>query len=143
MNPSQLIFQNRYTDGRPFVRAKIVIVNPETGRQTTIEKDFKIDTGFDGGIHVAQACMDDIRMIGIDPAVGTYLQADGIPSPGHHCHAYLQQVGDYNFPMPGIEAELVLHGRSRYGLLGLEILRYWIAKFDGPNDLLTIHHSEG
>lgn len=143
MNPEKLIFQNRYTGGRPLVRAKIVIVNPETGRQITIEKDFKIDTGFDGGIHVAQSYMDDIKMIGLDPTIGTYFLADGMPSTVHRCLAYLQQVGDYGFSMPGIEAELVLHGRSRHGLLGLEILRYWITKFDGPDELLTVHRSEG
>ena len=40
--------------------------------------------------------------------------------------------------MPGIEAELVLHGSDHHGLLGLEILKHWTTKFDGPNEFFTI-----
>jgi len=50
MSTDHDIFQGHYTRGKPFVKARIVIVNPETGRQTTIEKNFWIDTGFDGGL---------------------------------------------------------------------------------------------
>jgi len=50
----------------------------------------------------------------------------------------LQQVGDYELPMLGIEAELVLHGSDRHGLLGLEILKHWITKFASPNGFFTI-----
>ena len=141
MSSDQHIFEGYYTYGRPYIRAKVVIINPETGRQTTIEKDFWIDTGFDGGIHVAQAHMSDITLIGISPVPGTIGVAGGRTNPAHRCLAYLQQIGDHELPMPGVEAELVLHGSDRHGLLGLEILKYWITKFEGPNEFFTITQS--
>ena len=138
MSLDRHIFEDHYTRGRPYVRAKVVIVNPETGRQTTIQKDFWIDTGFDGGIHVAQFHEADITMIGVNPVAGTISVAGGRSDATYRCLAYLQQIGDYELPMPGIEAELVLHGSDRYGLLGLDILKHWITKFDGPNEFFRI-----
>jgi hypothetical protein len=67
MSSSQPIVQEHYTDGKPYVRARVVIINLETGRQTAIERDFWIDTGFDGGIHVTQSHKPDITMIGVNP----------------------------------------------------------------------------
>ena len=138
MSSEKSIFEDRYTHGKPYVRAKVVIVNRETAKQTTIEKDFWIDTGFDGGIHVAQSHISDIALIGISPAPGPIGVAGGEIKQAYHCFAYLQQIGDHELPMPGIEAELVLHGSDRHGLLGLEILKYWITKLDGPNEFFTI-----
>jgi len=138
MSSDRHIFEGHYTQGKPYVRAKIVIVNPNTGRQAIINKDFWIDTGFDGGIHVAQFHTSDITLIGVNPVFGPIGLAGGKTSPAYHCLAYLQQIGDHEFPMPGIEAELVLHGSDRHGLLGLEILKYWTSKFDGPNEFFTI-----
>ena len=138
MSFEQHIFEDHYTHGRPYVRAKVVIANPETGRQTTIEKDFWIDTGFDGGIHVAQFHMSDITLIGVSPVLGSIGVAGGKTNIAYRCLAYLQQIGDHELPMPGIESELVFHGSDRHGLLGLEILKHWTIKFDGPNKFFTI-----
>jgi len=138
MSSDQHIFEGHYTHGRPYVRARVAIFNPETGRQTIIEKDFWIDTGFDGGIYVTQSHIPDITLIGVKPVAGTIGMAGGQTSPAYRCLAYLQQIGDHEFPPPGIEAELVLHGSDRHGLLGLEILKYWSTKFDGSNEFFTI-----
>jgi len=138
MSSEQLIFEDHYTGGKPFVKAKVVVVNPQTLRQITIQKDFWIDTGFDGGIHVAQAHKDDITMIGLDLWSGTVVVAGGRTVPTHRCLAYLQQIDDHEFPMPGIEAELVLHGTDHHGLLGLDILKHWIVGFDGPDQFFKI-----
>ena len=138
MSPQHPILEDHYTRGRPYVRAKVVIVNPETGRQTTIERDFLVDTGFDGGFHVAEAHISDVRLIGIDPTLGTVGLAGGDSKPGYYCLAFLQQIDNYEFPAPGIEAMLILQGASKHGLLGLEILKHFIAKFDGPNEMFTI-----
>lgn len=132
------ICEDRYTQGKPIVSAKIVIVNPMTLRQTTIQKDLWIDTGFDGGIHVAQSHEADIIIIGVDLMSGTVGVAGGKTESSRRCLAYLQQIGDYELPMPGIEAELILHGSARHGLLGLDILKNWTVKFDGPNELFKI-----
>lgn len=138
MNPEHPIHEDHYTHGKPYIRARVVIVNPQTGRQTTILKDFWVDTGFDGGIHVAQVHVTDLELIGVSPVLGPIGLAGGEIRQAYRCFAYLQQIGDHELPMPGIEAELVLQGTNRYGLLGLEILKYFIAKFDGPNEFFTI-----
>jgi hypothetical protein len=138
MSSGQNIVEEHYTDKKPYVRARVIVVNLETGRQTAIEKDFWIDTGFDGGIHVAQSHKPDITMIGVNPVPGPISVAGGATNVAHRCLAYLQRLGDHEFPMPGIETELILHGSSRHGLIGLDILKHWIATFDGLNELLTI-----
>ena len=143
MSSEQRILEDRYTHGKPFVRAKVVVVNPYTGRQTTIEEDFWIDTGFDGGIHLAQLHMSEITPIGVDLRPGPIAVAGGgISRNAYRCFAYLQQIGDHELPQPGIEAELVLHGSSRYGLLGLEILKHWIIRFNGPDEFFAITEKE-
>ena len=138
MNTDRDICEDHYTRGKPIVRAKVAVINPETLRQTTIQKDFWIDTGFDGGIHVAQSHEADITIIGVDPLKGSIGVAGGKTDPADRCLAYLQQIEDYELPMPGIEAELILHGSDRHGLLGLDILKHWTVKFDGPSELFKI-----
>jgi len=133
--------EDYYSRGRPIVKAKIVVVNPETLRQTTIQKDLWIDTGFDGGIHVAQSHEADIAMIGVNLLSGTLGVAGGRTETTHRCLAYLQQIGDFELPMPGIEAELIFHGSAPHGLLGLDILKHWIVRFDGPNEFFKITSS--
>jgi len=138
MRHEQKILESHYTQGKPFVRAKIVVVNPETLRQITIQKDFWIDTGFDGGIHVAHFHKNEITMIGIALWSGTIGIAGGARATAHRCLAYLQKIEDHEFPLPGIEAELILHGSDRHGLLGLDILKHWIVEFDGPNQFFKV-----
>lgn len=138
MNSQRHILEKHYIRGRPYVKGKIVIVNPETGRQITIERHFLVDTGFDGGFHVAEAHVSEIRLIGVNPPSGTVGLAGGARRLGYYCYAFLQQIGNYEFPAPGIEAMLVLQGASKHGLLGLEILKHFIAKFDGPSEVLTL-----
>ena len=132
------ICEDHYTQGKPIFSAKIVVVNPVSLRQATIQKDLWIDTGFDGGIHVAQFHEADITMIGVDLLSGTVGVAGGRTEASRRCFAYLQQIGDYELPVPGIEAELILHGSARHGLLVLDILKQWTVKFDGPNELFKI-----
>lgn len=139
MSSNRHICETNYTHGRPYIRARVVIVNPETARQTVIEEDFWIDTGFDGGLHVAQSHMPDITMIGVSPRIGSInVAGGGRPRTAYRCHAYLRRIGDHELPMPGIESELVLHGSDRHGLLGLDILKNWIVNFNGLNEFFTI-----
>jgi len=141
MSSERHIFGDHYTDGKPCVTVKVAIVNEENGRQITIQKTVKIDTGFDGGIHVAEHHKADVTMIGVNPVVGTVTLAGETPSTAYHCLAYLQQIGNFQLPMPGIEMVLVLHGTAQRGLLGLDILKHWIVKFDGPNEFFKITSS--
>jgi hypothetical protein len=138
MSPNRRIFGDHYTHGKPFVEARLVVINPTTLRQTTITRQFWIDTGFNGGAHVADVYVQEISQIGVSPRLGPVGLAGGISKPGHFCVAYLQQIGDYEFPAPGIEATLILQGSSNHGLLGLEVLNHFVAKFDGPNQSFVI-----
>jgi hypothetical protein len=138
MNPEQHIFESSYNQGRPFVRAKIGIVNLENSRQTTIETVFWIDTGFDGGIHVARTFESDAKGVGVSLLDGSIGMAGGRTETAHRCFAYLQQIGDFELPAPGLEAEIIFHGMDRHGLIGLDILKNWTIKFDGLNQFFKI-----
>jgi hypothetical protein len=138
MSSDQSIFEDQYTRGKPFVKVKIAIVNPENLRQTTIQGHFWIDTGFDGGIHVSQSYEAEITQLGVNIWPGGVGVAGGRTDLANRCLAYLQQIGDRELPAPGIEAEIIFHGQDRHGLLGLDILRNWIIKFDGPSQFFKI-----
>ena len=138
MTANQSVHEDQYTHGKPFVKAKIAILNPVNSRQTTIHADFWIDTGFDGGIHVSQSYETEIASLGLDLWQGNIGVAGGKTDRVNRCLAYLQQIGDRELPSPGVETEIVFHGADRYGLLGLDILRNWIIAFDGPNQFFRI-----
>jgi hypothetical protein len=80
----------------------------------------------------------DANLIGVTPSPRAVGLAGGERRRGFYCLAYLQQIEDHTFPPPGIEATLILQGSSDHGLLGLEILKHLIAKFDGPKESLTL-----
>src|SRR5271157_2857076 len=132
------IFRDTYTQGKPFVRAKIGIVNPENWRQTTIETVFWIDTGVDGGVHIPRAFELDATGVGVTLLNGTIVVAGGRIESTHRCFAYLLQIGDFELPAPGLEAEIVFQGTNNYGLIGLDILKNWTIKFDGLNQFFKI-----
>jgi hypothetical protein len=142
MSPEQIISEHRYTDRKPFVRAIVAIINEQTAQQITIQKDLWIDSGFDGGIHVAQSHKSDITMIGVNPRPGPIGLAGGRSSSADRCFAYLQRIGNHEFPMPGIEVELILHGSSSYGLIGLDALKQWIIELNGPNEFFKIRQPQ-
>lgn len=142
MSSNRCIHEDHYSSEGAFVRAKVAIVNLETGRQTTLHKVFLIDTGFDGGIHVSRFHEAEITGIGVFLSDGNYSLAGGRSESVKRCLAYLQRLGSYEFPAPGIEVELILHGRDNYGLLGLGVLNRWIVNFDGPKEFFRIKHPE-
>ena len=138
MSPEESVLEDHYTQGKPFVRVKIAVVNPENSRQTTIQGDFWIDTGFDGGIHVSQFHENEVTALGVEVYPAPIGVAGGKTDPANRCLAYLQQIGDQELPAPGIAAEMIFHGQDRHGLIGLDILRNWIVKFDGPSQFFRI-----
>jgi hypothetical protein len=58
--------------------------------------------------------------------------AGNVPVTAHHCFGYLQKIGNYELPPPGIEITLVFQGNRAQGLLGLEAISHWVVTFDGP-----------
>lgn len=133
------IFAKHYSEGKPFIWVRIAVMNERTGQVTTFEQRCWVDTGFSGGIHVPAFRRSDAEIIGVKPKPTTVTLAGGVRRPGHVCLAFIQKIEDHEITSPGLEAELVMQGRSRYGLLGLEVLKNWVAKFDGPAEILSAY----
>lgn len=137
---SQLpIFQRNYFQGKPFVKVKISIINPLTNQFSVFEEKCWVDTGFSGGVHVPDFRRSEAKMAGVSPSPTKLTLAGGQPAAGYVCHAYLQQLENLTLPPPGIEIELIMQGRLKHGLLGLKVLRRWIAKFNGPSQELSFY----
>jgi hypothetical protein len=132
MSTARSILERNYSEGKPKVNIKIAIINPNNLRQITIEKNVRIDTGFDAGVHIREAEMSELSTIDMKPFVGTVSLAGDIPATAHYILAYLQQIGDYLLPPPGIEVTLIFQGSGREGLLGIEVLNHWTITFNGP-----------
>jgi hypothetical protein len=133
------ILERGYSEHKPFVRLRIAIINLRTGETINFEERCWVDTGFDGGIHVPNFRRSEVMMVGIDPRLTTLTLAGGVRVPGYACLAFIREIEDYEIPAPGIETELIIQGTQDYGLIGLEVLKNWIAKFDGPRETLSFY----
>lgn len=139
MNPQDLIFHRRYLSERPFVNVKISVINLKTNKISTFEQDCWIDTGFSGGVHVPEFRRSDVQLVDVTPRLTAITLAGGVRARAYVCLAYLQQIESLVLPSPGIEVELIMQGRLNYGLLGLNVLRRWIVKFNGPQQVLGFY----
>jgi hypothetical protein len=133
MISTRTILKENYSDGRAMTNIRILVLNRDGSRQITIRKRVKIDTGFDSGVHIRESEMSELSIIGVKATLGSVTLAGNIPTNAHYCLAYLQQIGEWEFPAPGMEIVLVFQGSNREGLLGMEVLSHWITTFDGPN----------
>jgi len=133
------ILTRHYSDRKPFVTIKIAIINLQTSQQVTFEQRCWVDTGFAGGIHVPEFRMSDARTVGVQPKPTPIMLAGGVRRTGYARLSFLQQIDGYDIPPPGLETELVMQGKERHGLIGLEILKNWVVKFNGPKEILTIY----
>lgn len=133
MSSTRTILKENYSDGRAMTNIQILVLNRDGSRQITIRKRVKIDTGFDSGVHIRESEMSELSIIGVKATLGSVTLAGNIPANAHYCLAYLQQIGEWEFPPPGMEIVLVFQGSNREGLLGMEVLSHWITTFDGPN----------
>ena len=138
MSPPPSIVEENYSNGSPFTDVRIAVINRENSRQITIQKRVRIDTGFDAGVHIRESEMSELSMIGIRLTPGPVTLAGDVPATAYFCFAYLQQIGDFELPPPGMEVTLVFQGSRREGLLGLEILNNWIVTFNGPEQFFEI-----
>jgi len=133
MSSTHTILRENYSDGSAMTNIRIVVLNRDGSRQITIRKRVKIDTGFDSGVHIRESEMSELSTIGVKPTPGPMILAGNVPANAYHCLAYLQQIGEWEFPAPGMEIALFFQGSNRDGLLGMEVLSHWITTFDGPN----------
>jgi hypothetical protein len=130
-NPG-IILQKSYVEGRAIADIEILVVNPVNFRQIILRKRVQIDTGFDSGVHIRETEAGDLAIIGVKPSLGPLKLAGNVVASGQFCLGYLQKIGDYSLPPPGIEITLVFQGTSSQGLLGLEAIKSWIVTFNGP-----------
>ena len=138
MSSPRTILQNDYSQGSAKTEVTIAIVNPSNLRQITYVKRIKIDTGFNGGFYIRESEMSQLDIIGVKPRVGGTTLADNRRVTSHNCFGYLQKIGNYQLPSPGIEISIVFQGTSPEGLLGLEAISNWIVTFDGPAESFKI-----
>lgn len=120
------------------VDVRVVVINPQNLRQIAFNKRVKIDTGFDAGFHIRESEMADLQTIGVRTTVGNVTLAGNITKTAYYCFGYLQRIGDYMLPAPGIEITLVFQGDRTEGLIGLESISNWIVTFDGPSQQFKI-----
>jgi hypothetical protein len=135
------ILRRGYLEEKPFVNAKISILNPQTGAITTFNEKCWVDTGFSGGIHVPIFRRSEASMVGVTPRYTSLTLAGGVRVPGYVCYAYLVQIEDHDLPSPGLETELIMQGNLNYGLVGLDVLKRWIITFNGPAQILEFYES--
>lgn len=132
MSSPHTILQRDYSQGRAITNARIVVRNPDNLRQITFTKKIMVDTGFDAGCYIRESEMSQLDIIGVRPSVGKVTLADNKKVASHYCLGYLERIGGYELPSPGIEITVVFQGTDPEGLLGLEVLSNWIVTFDGP-----------
>ena len=138
MSSPQTVLQKHYSEGKPIADVEISVVNPINSRQVTLQRKVQIDTGFDSGVHIKEAEVSELAIIGVKPHIGSVKLAGNVSAKAHFCLGYLQKIGDYSLPPPGIEITLVFQGTMPQGLLGLEAINNWIVTFNGPAQLFKI-----
>ncbi|MCJ7423530.1 hypothetical protein MUP01_04590 [Candidatus Bathyarchaeota archaeon] len=138
MSSARTILRENYSNGRAMTNIRIAVLNRDGSRQTTIQKRVQIDTGFDSGVQIRESEISELSIIGVKPTHGSVTLAGNIPASAYYCLGYLQRIGEWELPPPGMEIVLVFQGSNREGLLGLEVLSHWIATFDGPNQSFKI-----
>jgi hypothetical protein len=138
MSKSVNILEKKYSDGKAITDVRIAVINSHNLRQVTLEKTVKIDTGFDAGFHIQESEISQLDLIGVKPVRGTATLAGDIHVTAYHCFGYLQKIGDFELPPPGIEITLVFQGNRAQGLLGMEAISNWVVTFDGPANSIKI-----
>jgi len=132
MSSQRTIVHKDYSDGKAIIDVKVAVINPDNLRQTVFEKKAKLDTGFDAGFHIMESEKAQLDLIGVRPTIGKVSLAGNVNASAQFCFGYLQKIGDYELPPPGIEITLIFQGTRPTGLLGLEAMSGWIVTFDGP-----------
>lgn len=130
--------RKKYKKKSARVRIAGVIQNPQNMRQTPLDFECRIDTGFDGGIMVPHWFRSDAQSIGIEPSITNITLADGSKTPAYVCAAHIHKINGHSFSLPGKTAMLVMCGNRKGKLLGMDALKHCSVLFDGPKQAFTI-----
>jgi predicted aspartyl protease len=136
--PKGRIVSRLYTREKPFLRVRITISNPETGRVNSFEQECWIDTGFSGGIHIPLSRKSEAELVDVTPKPTKLALAGGVEVPGYACLGSLTKIEKHDLPGLGIETELLMQGNAPHGLVGLEILKKYNASFNGPTQTIEL-----
>lgn len=138
MTRRTITINKRYKNKSAHIRIRGAIQNPQNMRQTPLDFECRIDTGFDGGIMVPHWYRSDAQIIGVEPSITNITLADGSKIPAYVCVAYLHNIDTYAFPPPGKPTILVMCGNRKAELLGMDALKNCTVLFDGPKQTFAI-----
>jgi hypothetical protein len=138
MSKPVTILQKNYLGGKAITDVEIAVTNPVNSRQIILHKTVQIDTGFDLGVHIRETEAVDLAIIGVKPFIGSAKLAGNVVAKAQYCYGYLQKIGGFVLPIPGIEITLVFQGTASSGLLGMEAIKNWNVSFDGPSQSFII-----
>ena len=127
-----------YKNKTACVTIKGVILNPQTMRQSPLDFECMVDTGFFGGIFVPEWYKSNAESIGVVPSLANITLADGNRVPAYVCAAYLQEVDGCDFAPPGKPVVLVMRGTNSPELLGMDALKHCTIFLDGPKQSFTL-----
>ena len=136
--PRKMILQKKGSSKGYFIRGRVAIVNYSDLRTIAITKDLMLDTGFTGGIHIPIFHLSDAKLIGVEPRPSVIRLGGGRKEADFVCLGHVEEIDGYVFPRPGIETEIHLHGNEQHGYVGLDVLKEWLTKFDGPKSVVSI-----
>jgi len=107
-------------------------------RQVPIDFNCRIDTGFDGGVLIPQWHLSEAESIGIQPSITNMTLADGSKIPVYVFAAHIQEIEGKSLPSPGLPVLLVMCGKGKTVLLGMDTLKNSTILFDGPSQAFTL-----
>ena len=135
---SQEINDKDYEKKALFVRVRGIVQNPRDMRQVPFNFKCMVDTGCGDGVTAPLWFKSDVDIIGIQPAIKNRTLANGKRIPVHVCAAYIQQIDNCVFPMPGFAVRIAMFGDVERSLLGMDSLKYCTLILDGPNQIFSM-----
>lgn len=97
-----------------------------------------VDTGFSGGILLPSTLEAAVRQLGIKGQRLPVGLAGDVRSLANAYLGYLSKIDGFAFATNTIPVPVLFMGTSKYGLVGLNLIKDWISEFHGPNKVLTI-----
>lgn len=132
------MINKNYKKKSAYVNIEGIIQNPRNMRQTPLNFECRIDTGFDGGIFVPHWVRSDAQTIGVEPSITNLILADGSKIPVYVCAAHLRKIDTHVYSSPGKPVMLVMGGNRKGKLLGMDALKHCSVLFDGPSQAFEI-----
>ena len=132
------IINKLYKNKRAYLKIRAIIPNPQTHERTPLFFEGIVDTGFDGGLFVPETFKSDLDIVNVTPRKTSLILADGRKIPVETCFIYLQEIDGIRLPAPGIAVQLVLGGKLKGHLIGMDLLKHCITEFNGPSQTLNL-----